>query len=215
METATTCEHSTKTFLHVGCGENDLSRTTPGFIAGNWTEVRFDIDRSVSPDLIGSMTDMTEVDSEQYDALFSSHNIEHLYFHEVPVALKEFHRVLKAEGFAVITCPDIQSVCAHVLDGRLIDPVYQSPAGPISPIDIMFGFRRSIADGNEFMAHKTAFTRSLLVNRIKAAGFSNVVSIKRGHPFYDIWALAVKSPASPETMTDYAKAHFPSGVEDR
>ena len=37
------------------------------------------------------MTDMSMVDSAAVDAVWSSHNLEHLYAHEVPVALGEFH----------------------------------------------------------------------------------------------------------------------------
>ena len=36
------------------------------------------------------------------DAILSSQNIEHLYPHEVALALKEFLRVLRPDGFAVI-----------------------------------------------------------------------------------------------------------------
>jgi predicted SAM-dependent methyltransferase len=43
---------------------------------------------------------MKAVASESVDAIFSSHNIEHLYPHEVPVALAEFIRVLKPGLFA-------------------------------------------------------------------------------------------------------------------
>ena len=73
-----------------------------------------DIDASVQPDLIGTMTDMKAVDDVSVDAVFSSHNIEHLYPHEVPIALAEFHRVLKPNGFVLLTCPDLQSVCTRV-----------------------------------------------------------------------------------------------------
>ena len=55
------------------------------------------------------MTNISSVSSESLDAVFSSHNIENLYPHEVPVALSEFLRVLKPDGFVVITCPDLQS----------------------------------------------------------------------------------------------------------
>jgi predicted SAM-dependent methyltransferase len=37
------------------------------------------------------------------DALYSSHNIEHVFAHEVVPTLKEFRRVLKPDGFVVIT----------------------------------------------------------------------------------------------------------------
>jgi hypothetical protein len=44
----------------------------------------------LNPDIVGTMTDMSAVADASVDALFSSHNIEHLYPHEVPVALAEF-----------------------------------------------------------------------------------------------------------------------------
>jgi len=68
------------------------------------------------------------------DAVHSSHNIEHLYAHEVAVALEEFIRVLTPEGFLVLTCPDLQSVCALVAQDKLTDAAYTSPAGPIAPL---------------------------------------------------------------------------------
>jgi len=68
-----------------------------------------DIDPSVAPDIVGTMTDMSAVATASIDAIFSSHNIEHLYPHEVPIALAEFLRVLKDDGFAVVTCPDLRS----------------------------------------------------------------------------------------------------------
>ena len=46
-----------KTFLHVGCGSKRKDRTTAGF--AGWSELRFDIDESVQPDLVGTMTRMT------------------------------------------------------------------------------------------------------------------------------------------------------------
>jgi len=45
------------------------------------------------------MLDMPAVADGSVDAIYSSHNIEHLYPDEIPVALKEFLRVLKPEGF--------------------------------------------------------------------------------------------------------------------
>ncbi|OOZ39527.1 class I SAM-dependent methyltransferase, partial [Solemya elarraichensis gill symbiont] len=103
-----------KTFLHVGCGQKFKDQTTNAFNTNEWDELRLDINESVKPDIVGTMTDMSSVDNESVDAIFSSHNIEHLYPHEVPVALAEFKRVLKPDGFVVITCPDLQSVCKLV-----------------------------------------------------------------------------------------------------
>ena len=150
-----------KTFLHVGCGPQNKSQIK-GFNNDNWKEIRFDIDKNVNPDIVGTLTDMKLVETGSLDAVFSSHNIEHIYPHEVQIALKEFYRVLKDDGIVVITCPDLQSVCEAVVKDKLLEPLYESPAGPISPIDILFGHRTFIARGNEYMAHKGGFTYSAL-----------------------------------------------------
>jgi len=148
--------------LHIGCGPMRKAQTTRGFNTEAWSEIRLDIDPSVSPDVTGTMTDMSAVPSGSVDAIFSSHNIEHLYPHEVPVALTEFLRVLSDDGFAVITCPDLKSVCALVAEDKLTEPAYVSPAGPISPIDILYGHRPPMARGNLYMAHRCGFTQKVL-----------------------------------------------------
>ena len=194
------------TFLHVGCGHKRKDRTTAGF--ADWKELRFDIDETVLPDLVGTMTDMSSVASASVNAIFSSHNIEHLYPHEVPKALVEFVRVLSDDGFAVITCPDIQSVCALVAEDKLTEPAYTSPAGPIAPLDILYGHRASMAQGNLYMAHRCGFTERVLTGTLKTAGFASVASIKRGAPFFDLWALASKTPLSEEEIKSMAKTYF-------
>ena len=81
-----------KSFLHVGCGPQNKS-SLKGFNNDSWKEIRFDIDKSVKPDIEGTLTDMKLVETGSVDALYSSHNIEHIFPHEVPVAIREFHRV--------------------------------------------------------------------------------------------------------------------------
>lgn len=169
-----------KSILHVGCGPYhpqalpDLLRTP------EWREVRLDIDPAVQPDIIGSITDMHAVLSASVDAVYSSHNLEHVYAHEVPIALAEFYRVLKPGGFALIIVPDIQKVAEYVAQGKLEEPLYVSPYGPIAAIDILYGFRTALAQGNHFMAHRTAFTVETLRQKLQEAGFSQVEMHKEG-----------------------------------
>ena len=159
-----------KTFLHVGCGPQYKSEIK-GFDNENWKEIRFDIDEKVNPDIVGTLLDMSAVETGSVDAIYSSHNIEHVFPHEVLIVLKEFHRVLKDDGMVVLVCPDLQSVCEAVVDDKLLQPLYESPAGPISPIDILYGHRPFIARGNEYMAHKGGFTYSVLNDAFIEAGF--------------------------------------------
>ena len=140
-----------KKFLHVGCGHKTKSSTTRSFNTESWSEVRYDIDESVKPDLVGSMTDLNVVESSSFDAIFSSHNIEHLYAHDVPIALGEFHRVLNDQGIVVLTCPDLKSVCELVAADRLTEQAYLSPMGPITPLDILYGHRDCSLGDQQFI----------------------------------------------------------------
>ena len=198
-----------QTFLHVGCGPKRKDQTTRGFNSPDWNELRLDIDRSVQPDIIGTMTDMSAVPDASVDAVFSSHNIEHLYPHEVPVALAEFKRVLKPDGFVVITCPDLQSVCALVAQDKLTEAAYTVPAGPITPLDILYGWRLPMARGNLYMAHRCGFTQKVLSGTLQAAGFATVAASRREHPYYDLWALATKAALDETALRVLAAGHFP------
>ena len=113
-----------RTFLHIGCGPQTKIGSTPYFNCDEWQEIRYDIDPSVSPDILGTLIDMSAIRSSSMDAVYSSHNIEHLYPHEVPVALAEVMRVLKDEGIFVVTCPDLQSVSKLIAEDRLLEPAY-------------------------------------------------------------------------------------------
>lgn len=180
-----------KKYLHVGCGASNQSRLLNIFPEAEWQEVRLDIDPSVKPDIVASMTDMSVVETQSFDALFSSHNLEHLYPHEVAVALSEFYRVLNVGGMAIIRVPNIQDVAEEVAKGNLEGVLYESPAGPIAAIDILYGHRRSMAAGNLFMAHKTAFVPRSLGEAMVSVGFIDV-TVRKGNNLFEIEALGKK-----------------------
>jgi hypothetical protein len=198
-----------KTFLHVGCGVKTKASLNNEFSRDDWQEIRLDIDPDARPDIVGTMTNMESVGDESVDAIFSSHNIEHLYAHEVPIACSEFMRVLKKDGFLLVTCPDLESVCSLIVQDKLTDEAYHSAAGPIAPIDILFGHRPSIAAGNHFMAHKCGFTEKVLTGTLLTAGFKSIVSKSRHHPSYDLWALASKAEINEIESRKMAEKHFP------
>lgn len=208
-----------KTFLHVGCGPAYLDPKTQqpmrpkGFSIQDWSELRLDIDPLVKPDVVGTMTDMSAVASASVDAIYSSHNIEHLYPHEVPAALSEFKRVLRSDGFVVITCPDLQSVCALVADGKLTEPAYISPAGPIAPLDILYGLRSAMGKGNLFMSHRCGFTANVLLATLEAAGFAKVV-VKCRPQCFDLWAFASVSSIDDNQTMNQAGEFFPQQADD-
>jgi SAM-dependent methyltransferase len=200
-----------KTFLHVGCGPQNKTQIK-GFDNDDWEEIRFDIDENVNPDIVGTLTDMSLVTTGSVDAVYSSHNIEHIYPHEVPIALKEFYRVLKDDGIVVITCPDLQSVCESVVNDKLLEPLYETEEGhQISPIDILFGWRLPIAQGNEYMAHKGGFTYSVLNGAFFEAGFNTRYGgrSQEGPEDWDLFLVAFKQKLPEEEIKKIANPFFP------
>ena len=197
------------TFLHVGCGVNKKDNTTRGFNSKDWTEIRFDIDKAAHPDVLGTMTDMSAIETSSVDAIFSSHNIEHLNAYEVPIALKEFLRVLRPDGFAVITCPDLQSVCQQVAEDKLLEPLYETSMGvPVTPIDIIYGFRPDLEAGKSYMAHRCGFTKKVMGGVLKGVGFQSIATMRRESKF-DLFAVASKSMKTDPEIRELARCHFP------
>ena len=194
--------------LHVGCGHATKANTTPGFNTPEWIEVRVDIDPKCKPDQIGSITDLHETADQSVDAIFSSHNIEHVFAHEVPKALSEFRRVLKPKGFLVLTCPDLQSACEAVAQDRLLDTLYVAPVGPIAALDILYGLRPALAHGNHYMAHKCGFTWSSLRSLLFGAGFKSVYGGRRPAN-YDLWVIAFNEVKTDDEMAQAARLHLP------
>lgn len=194
------------TFLHVGSGYKRIDSTP--FAGRAWQEIRLDIDPDVQPDLVGSLTDLSAVTSGSMDAVYSSHNLEHLLPHEVPTALAEFLRVLRPGGLLLITCPDLQAVAALVADDRLTEPAYTSPAGPIAPIDMIYGHRKAMAAGNLYMAHRCGFTEKVLKATVGSTGFAQAVSLRRPERF-DLWLLATVEPWQEDDLRQAARALLP------
>ena len=114
------------------------------------------------------------------------------------------------DGFFVVTCPDLKSVCALVAEDKLTEPAYKSPAGPISPLDILYGHRPSMARGNLYMAHRCGFTQRVLDGTLRSCGFQAVATMARGQaPYFDLFALASKSARIEGEMRQMAGQHFP------
>lgn len=188
-----------KQVLHVGCGmrsQQTLHRSFAG-----WKVVRLDPDPAVSPDIVSPLTQMSGVASDSMDAVYSYRVLQSLYAHEVPLALSEFHRVLKLDGYVLLSTPDLHKLAELITADKLDEPVYTSPAGPIYPIDLLFGHRASIAQGQLSLANRTGFTARLLGSAFVRAGFSEVRIQPTG---LDLWASAQKgsTPATSFTLLD-------------
>lgn len=177
-----------KSVLHVGCGVHTPDKLHATFRGDDWREVRLDINPAVKPDIISSITDMRDVPDASYEALYSSHNLEHLHPHEVPLALSEFKRVLKPYGFALITVPDLRQAARYIVEDKAEETILMTNKGPITPLDVLYGFRPFLANGNLFMAHNFGFTAATLRAALSAAGFADVAVEPDGK--FNLWATA-------------------------
>ena len=198
-----------KTLLNVGCGWSNISQLK-GFNNDNWKEIRLDIDSAVKPDVVGSSTDMSLIETASVDAVYSSYNLDHIYAHEVPIALKEFYRVLNKDGIAVVKCPDIQTVCELIAQDKLLELLYESPLGPIYPIDVIYGHRWYLKNGNEYMAKKVGFTYSALDASFAEAGFKARYGGRMPFNGGELILVAFKQNKSEEEMKKIANPFLPS-----
>ena len=135
---------------------------------------------------------MTSLEAVQFEVVYCSHNLEHYYRHDVPRVLSGFLHVLKDGGFAHIRVPDIKEVMRVTLERDLDieDVLYESSAGPIMVLDILYGLGSKIErSGKDYFAHKTGFTQKSLIKTLRKAGFSRVYSRVSN---FEINALATK-----------------------
>lgn len=173
-------------------GGNSRQIALPPQYAG-FEHLLLDIDPRGAPDVLCDARQMTSLPPGQFDVVYCSHNLEHYYRHDVPKVLAGFLHVLKPEGFVDIRVPDIREVMRVALERNLdIDDVlYESPAGPIMVLDVLYGYTVEIErSGQDFFAHKTGFTPKSLVAAMTRAGFAKVYC---GTGNLEVLALGFKS----------------------
>ena len=148
-----------KTLLHLGCGPSTIKTAVFAEDLKKYKEYRFDIDKKYDPDICGDITDLSNVPDKTFDVVFTSHTVEHIDFYKVIPTIKQFLRVIKDDGFVRIVVPNLQSLGEKLIEGSLLETLYESDAGPINCLDIIYGHSASILRNGDFMRHKTGFTK--------------------------------------------------------
>lgn len=177
-----------KYVFNLGCGTT--LDALPAYFA-DWQEVRVDVDEDAQPDIVADITDLSSIGDGTADAVWASHCIEHLYQHQIEIALRGIARILKADGILVMLVPDLQAIASHILGDKMHEAVYQSPAGPITAHDMVYGHGASIESGKFYMAHRSGFTPTLAATRLKTAGFEGRAIVRR--PNLELVCVAKKS----------------------
>lgn len=179
----------TKLLVNLGSGPKAAAAWLPPVFA-DWRELRVDANPGAAPDLLADVTDLSAIESGSADAVWMSHCLEHLYLYQVGKAVAEIYRILADDGFLCLMVPDLQSLAEYISGDRLHEVVYQSPAGPVTAHDIIFGYGPYLARGQTGMAHRCGFTPTLLASKLREVPFAEIVLHRRsGH---ELAAIACK-----------------------
>ena len=166
-----------KRLLNVGGGTSALPAQF-----NEYEVVTLDIDPATKPDFVASMCDMGDVG--QFDVVWCSHALEHIYPHEVHKALSEFLRVLVPSGHTIIFVPDLEGLKADE------SPLYLDPTGPVTGLDLIYGHRVALRD-NPHMAHHVGFVSVTLTEALLKAGFEKAECSRQ--PLFNLLGIGIKA----------------------
>ena len=158
-----------------------------------WNHLLLDIAPGPEVDVLLDARKLSDYHGDKFDSIYSSHNLEHFYPHDVPKVLSGFMQVLKPGGFVDVRVPDLNSVLQAVVTRgmELDDVLYVSPAGPISAHDVIYGWGAEIErSGVDFFAHKRGFSAKSLSQALEKAGF---VQVKTEVSNFEVRVLAFKT----------------------
>ncbi|MBW4447781.1 MAG: glycosyltransferase [Spirirestis rafaelensis WJT71-NPBG6] len=161
--------------LHLGCGINIK-------------EGYFNIDQHVSaPSIIKMDIFNLSIDDDVVDEIFTEHMLEHLSKYEVPLALKEWARVLKPDAKLIMNLPNLE----WCLQQWLAKPEEERWGWQL---DTIFGLQTHTG---EF--HKTGFTEMRLRRLLAGAGFRQIkINEYWSHGQSCFWVEASKTILSNE-----------------
>jgi hypothetical protein len=134
-------------------------------------EITVDIDPSRGPNILASMESLPMIEDGVVGVVYSSHSLEHLAWHKIPACLKEWYRICAPNGHIRIIVPNLQAIAEYLVNGNILDVIYNSSGGAVSAIDMIYGHRGHVARGNDFMSHKTGFTKKSMTQLLTELGY--------------------------------------------
>lgn len=163
-------------------------------IYAEWDVVWLDLNPSLQPDLLMDARDLGTLEPEQFDAVFSSHCLEHIYPHDLRDVIHGMWHVLKPDGFADIRVPNVGRLFKLIAENGwdLDSHVYDSPGGPIAVRDVLWGYWpfQAYSHQPELQLHKNGFSRRTLGNLLLGSDFPSVFMVLDD---IDLRALAFKA----------------------
>jgi hypothetical protein len=94
-----------------------------------------------------------------------------------------------------------------IAEDRIDETAYVSPAGPITPFDIVFSYRPFVLNAPATMSHKCGFTLRTLNEAVREAGFVASFGFRRPSAF-DLWLLARPIPTPEAELRALAERYL-------
>jgi len=127
----------------------------------------FDVRPGPIVDYVGHCTDLSAFDDESVLEIYASHVLEHLgYQAGLAAALREFKRVLVADGTLRVSVPDLAILCEMFLDTALD---YNER---FAVMRMMFGGQINNAD-----FHLVGLNEEILTRYLRDAGFAEIARV--------------------------------------
>lgn len=165
--------------LNLGCG------SAPGlpdlFPDDQWEEIRVDADPAANPDVIADMRALP-FDDGYANAIICMGVLEHIEESSLASVLDEMRRVLRDGGELKLLVPDLQAIAVEIANGRLTDTLFETDAGPIRALDMIYGFSPLMAD-HPLWGHRMGFTGDTLAQWLGAAGFQGTIAKPEAAPY--------------------------------
>lgn len=140
--------------LHLGCWHRDI----PGFI---------NIDLCDMPHIHhkSNVDDLSMIDTNSVDLIYSSHNFEYFDKVQAPLVLTEWNRVLESGGILRMAVPDFD---------KLIE-VYHKSNDLSKIIGPLYGrMEIDTESGKDILYHKTVYTFDSLKKLLENNGFKDI-----------------------------------------
>ncbi len=156
--------------LREDAAETENSETSAArklHIGGREVKPEWEIFDAIPSDIvnhIGNANDLSRFEDHTFEALYSSHVLEHFsYQEELSQVLAEWNRVLKPGGCIYASVPDLDVLCELFLNKEL------APQDRYMVMRMMFGGQ---VDAYDF--HKVGYNAEILASFLAQAGFENI-----------------------------------------
>jgi hypothetical protein len=163
-----------KRLLHLGISSAQAGRFPAGLTPALWEVVRADTDAGVQPDIRTTLPTLERIEPGVYDAVWMPHLLQRLFLFDGAQVLTRIFRLLREEGFVLLTLPDGQLAATYLAHARAHEPLFEAAAGAVTAHDLLYGFGKNMEHGHLHLAHRAAYSGEALSLMLREAGFCNI-----------------------------------------